>query len=702
MVAHRLDALLKPKSMAIVGASQTADSLGLFTTQQAVISGFTGPVWAVNPKYREVAGLPCFGSIADLPAVPEHVVLAVPNARIEEEVKRAIDAGVRSATIFASCYLPEDTHGNSLTDRLRDLCTSSGLLLCGGNCLGFFNLQDKVRSSWFPHPELAAGSISLIVHSGSVFVTMSGLDRRLRFNCLVSSGQELSVTAADYLDFMLAQPTTRTVGLFLETVRDPQAFVAALQKAKDRRIPLVVLKVGRTDKSAELARSHSGALAGNDAAYEALFDQYGVIRVKNLDEFAATLQMVSHPKALGRGRGIVGLHDSGGQRGMAIDLAADIGVPYAEISAETRRVLADNLDFGLAPVNPLDVWGTGNNFEQIYTNCFRALLDDPDTALGILFSDIGNGGVLDQPWAESTLRVAETTDLPVFIAQNFSRSPNPSWLAEISHRGVPVLDGTENALTAAKHWLDYRAFLSRREKPASHDVPQDTVIARWRSRLGAGRVLDEAESLQLFRDFGVAVPRFFIAENAAEVAAGMAARSFPVAVKTAEDGILHKSDVGGVHLNIGDLTALQAAYSDIASRLGKRVLVAEMAPVGPEVALGMIADEQFGPLLLVACGGVLVELLKDRQIAMPPLGPERAHQLLQRLKGYPLLAGYRGRAAADLPSLTRLIARFSILVATLGDLISEIDINPVIAGANGAIAVDGIVIPKSTRAASAR
>lgn len=692
-VSHRLNALFKPRSIAIVGASTKSDSLGEFTTKQATFSGFKGAIWAVNPNYDEVLGIPCYPTLSALPEVPDHVILVVPNSRVEETLREAAVVGARSATIFASCYLPEDRDGNTLTQRIQAICAEYNILLCGGNCLGFLNLDDGIRSTWFPHKELAGGSIGLIAHSGSVFVTMTAMDPRLKFNYVVSAGQELTLTAADYLDFILEQPSTKCVGLFLETVRDPAAFRAALEKANERRIPVVALKVGRTQKSADLARTHSGAIAGNDAAYEALFEHYGVARVSTLDEFSATLQILAHADQLGSGQGIVAVHDSGGQRGMAIDLATDFDVPYADISPETIDILSKNLEYGLEPVNPLDIWGTGNNFDEIFLNCFNALLNDNDTALGILFSDIGCGGVMDRPWGELTLKVAKNSKKPVFIAQNLSRTPNPQWLQYLTDNGVPVIDGTENALKAARHALNYKAFLTIPAAPQQHDCDED-VVRKWRRILEEKSDFDEAKALLMFSEFGIGTPRFSLITSLAELLEAAGPLRFPVVLKTAAPGILHKSEVAGVKLNIRKVEDLAAAYEDLSTRLGGRAIVAEMSVPGTEFAIGMISDRQFGPLMMVASGGIFVEIFKDRRVAMPPLDRAAALRTIAQLKSRPLLDGVRGTAPGNIEAFAELVSRFSYMIARIGDLIEGIDANPVIVTPGGAMVVDGVVIPR--------
>ena len=343
------------------------------------LAGFAGRLYPVNPAYSEIEGLPCHPSLANLPETVDHVVLGLANARLEAGLDEAIAHGARAVTIFASGHVDGDP---GLGARIGERARAAGVALCGGNGMGFYNLDHALRVVAFDSPlDMRRGSIAYIAQSGSAFGALAHNDRRLGFNLAVSSGAEWATTAADYLDWALEQETTRAVGLFLETVRDPSGFAAGLEKAAAKEVPVVVLKVGRTPESAAMALSHTGALAGSDAAYEALFDRYGVLRVDDEDELAATLLLLSHRRRPVPG-GLAAMHDSGGERELMVDINAGVGVPFARISSATTARLAQRLDPGLVPMNPLDAWGTGSNVADDFAELMLALVEDPDAALG--------------------------------------------------------------------------------------------------------------------------------------------------------------------------------------------------------------------------------------------------------------------------------------------------------------------------------
>ncbi|MGH6959016.1 MAG: hypothetical protein ACREE7_00880, partial [Dongiaceae bacterium] len=392
------------------------------------------------------------------------------------------------------------------------MARGAGMLLCGGNGMGFYNLDYGLRVCGFPPPDwIELGELTLIAHSGSVFSALCHNGRRFRYNLAVSAGQELVTNAADYLDFALEQPTTRVVGLFLEAVRDPAGFVAALAKAAERDIPVVCLKVGRTAESAALAVSHSGALAGDHAAFQAVCERHGVIQVDDLDELANALLLMGGPRRVAKG-GLASMHDSGGERELTVDLAVKHGVPFARIDQDTTAKLAARLDFGLDPINPLDAWGTGHDYENIMADCLAALMADPDTAVGAFFVETRSGHYLHEGYARVVQRVAAKTDKPVLIGNNLAAVGDDDLALRVTRAGIPLLIGLEPTMEAIRGAMDYRDFraLPAMQPPAAPAGAR----ANWQARLATGATLDEAESLRLFADYGLPVLLHRIVESA--------------------------------------------------------------------------------------------------------------------------------------------------------------------------------------------
>ncbi len=688
---HELDPLLRPRSVAVVGASPRKDSMGEWALKNLERGGFPGPVYAVNPGHDEVRGLRCYPDLDALPETPDLVIFAVADRRVEAVLDAAIERGVPAAVIMSSLCVDDDD-SPPLKERVRDKIARAGMLVCGANGMGFYNVRDHAWACGFDSSDHdAPGCMSLISHSGSGMSGLIDSDQRIRVNVAVSTGNEIGVTMDRYLDFVLELPETRVVGLFVETARDPGGFRAALCKARDRKIPVVALKVGRSKHSAELAVSHSGAIAGDDATYEALFEHYGVTRVRDMDEMATAMILFAYCSPLGPGS-LAALHDSGGERQLLIDLAEQEGVPLTELQPDTVAALEAVIDPELPAVNPLDAWSRGGpGYVETMTECLRLLLADPGTAMAGLMHDRAPGGLVYPMYVDYIDGATAAIDKPVaLVAARQGTGADPLAVAT-TERGYPVLDGVIPFLRGVRGLMRYRDYLARNDG-APPQAPAKAVRT-WSDRLAGGTAPGEAEALAMLGDFGIGTVGHRTAADEDEVVAAAGELGFPLALKTAAPGIMHKTDAGGVVLGIENEAALRPAYRDLASRLGPRVLLATMAPGGVEMLLGCRRDPQFGPLVILGFGGVLAETLGDVAFALPPFTAEHARRKIADLRLRPLLDGVRRRPPADVDAFCNAAARFSAMVASLSGVIDEIDVNPLIVAGEGCIAVDGLVVP---------
>lgn len=687
---HLLDPLLNPSSIALVGASPNAGSYGNSMIGACLEAGYEGDVFLVNPKYSEIDGRPCYPDFKSLPLIPEHAVLMVANQRIEQVFAETIAAGIKAATIFSSGYL-DDGQPVPLVDRLRKMAYDAQVLVCGGNCLGFYNRVHKVRCLMEGHGMEAPGPVTFISQAGSILASVSENDGRLRFNLTVSSGQEITTDVSDYMDFALGLSSTRAIGLYIETIRNPQKFVSVLKRASAADIPVVIAKVARSERGKRFAVSHSGALAGDSAVYRAILKRYGAIYVDDPDELVATLQLMSTGKRAAPGE-LVSITDSGGERELLADVAADQGVAFAEISDKTREILKTRLEYGLVAENPVDAWGTGHNYEEIFGECFTALLKDPQAGLGLWIADVRDAASYYQHFANIAIRISKTTDKPIAFATCFSKCMNEGLANKLADAGIPVLEGMRPAMVAVRSMLEYSAF-RRRPAIVPPPAPPASVVDRWLRRCATRRSLGESESLALLSDFGVIVVEHRLATSQEEALAATTEIGFPVALKTAETGIHHKSDVGGVHLSLSDAQAVTQAYGQLAGRIGPRVLISKMASPGVEISFGFVRDPQFGPIIVVGAGGVLIELLHDVRLAVPPVDRNAALNLINDLSIRPMLSGFRGKDPCDIDALATMLVKFSVMVIALESVLSEVDINPIIVSAEGAVVVDALIIP---------
>jgi acyl-CoA synthetase (NDP forming) len=543
------------------------------------------------------------------------------------------------------------------------------MAVIGGGCMGFVDTTTGVRAiGYLERDPLPTGPIALLTHSGSVFSALLRTHRRLEYSVIVSSGQELVTSTADHLAYALSLPQTRVVGLVLETMRDAPGLTACLADAAERDIPVCALTVGSSVRGQALVDAHSGAIAGSEAGWEALFTAYGVKRCLDLAELTDTLELfaIGRRPAARSGRGLATAHDSGAERVLVADVAERLGVRFAALAPATVARLSALLDPGLEPTNPLDVWGSGADTEHLFADALTALADDPDVGAVALAVDLVEEYDGDESFQRALATVLDRTTTPVVVLSNLASAVDQRVARGMRDRGIPVLEGTVSGLRALGHLL----APGPRARP---DVGvDDTRRARWpQPHLSDWRALLE--------DYGIAAAPSEVVASRDDAVRAASAIGMPVVVKTAEADIHHKTEAGGVHLGVASADAVGTAYDDLAGRLGPRVVVqAQLA--GVEVALGIVRDPLLGSLVVVSAGGTLVELMGERAVALPPLDRDAARDLLSGLRLWRILAGYRGSPPADVDGLLDMTVALGQLAVELGDRLGGLDLNPVMVG----------------------
>jgi acyl-CoA synthetase (NDP forming) len=673
-------AMLEARSVALVGASPKPGSFG----ERMIIEGrrSSARMQLVNPRYDSIDGIACAPALAALDQPVDLVLLGVPDAALLDELKAAAAVGARSAVIFGSA------HGTQLRQAVAEAANEAGMAVCGAGCMGFVNNTTGLRALGYLEPDpLPPGGVSLVTHSGSAFSTILRAGRGFGFRLAVSSGQELVTDTADYVDYAVEDPGTTLIALLLETPRSVGRLRAGLHRAAQKDIPVVILPVGHSPRGRAMVAAHSGALAGDAAGWRAFCADTGAIRVSDMAEFADTIELFEAGRRRKPGsRGIATVHDSGAERALCADIAHDLAVDFAELAAPTLAAIGDLLDEGLAPGNPLDVWGTGADTRELFGGCLRALVDDAGVAVTALAVDLVTEFDDDTAYADAALDVAADSAAPLALLTSVPSAIDQSTAKRLRDSGIPVLEGARSGIAALGH-------LAQWPLPVQTVVPEidEERASRWRARL-AEPGWHAPTAFALLADYGIPVAQSRTAHDVDQALAAAEAVGYPVALKTL--GSEHKSDVGGVMLNIGDRESLSLAYAEMAGRLGPGVSIDAMAVAGVEISLGIVRDDNFGPLIVVAAGGTLVELLADRAIACVPVSHEAAVTLLRSLHSAPLLDGWRGAPPADINALADAIVGFSQLATELGEDLDAVEANPVIASPTGVVAVDALVIAR--------
>lgn len=668
--------------MAIVGASARPGSFGERLAKATLSAGYKGRLSFINPKGGKILGHEAVPAMHDLDYAPDVGVLGLGGANLERGLRDLIEKGARSAVIFDSCH-GETADGVTLLARLKAIAAEAGIPVCGGAGMGVMNTRAGLVGSFYPADHLKPGGISLIAHSGSAFTVLGMNDPRFRFDLMASPGQEIGATIDEYIDYAAVRETTKVIAVFMEAARNPEGLAVSLTRAREAGKPVVICKVGRTEESARLARSHTGALAGSHAAYEAVVRECGAILVSSVDALMNTAHLCS-PGRVPRPGGAGLVIDSGGLREMQVDLAKEMDVPLARLSAETLSALRDALPEELIPSNPLDCAADlTDEFSKVFDRGLGILAEAPEVSMLGLEVDLRDDYVYEAGVLAHARKLAERTEKPVFFYTSFGQANNRKLGDELADCGVPVLNGAENALKAIRDfqmWADAR----RGKSEPRPKVPPAVALPSK---------LDEVESLSVLANYGVPTAQGRVCTSADAVDEAGKKMGFPLVLKTAEAGIHHKSDVGGVVLNIGTADQLRSAYAALSNRLGARVTVQQQASRGVELAFGCVVDADFGPLIMVSPGGTLVELFQERQFRRAPFGPGKAEEMIRGLRVSRLIEGVRGEAPRDMKAAAEALSAFSVACASLKDHVREIDVNPVVVTESGAIAVDALIVP---------
>ena len=686
-MSKAIRALLRPKRLAIVGASPKEGSFGASLLQSICFLDFPGEVVLINPRHDRIGDAPCYGSIADVPGQVDCAAFAVGDAHLVASVREAAAAGLKGAVLYGRAHGEEE--GRPRQDLIREAARDAGMAVCGANCMGFINLADRLQLTGMPFRALPAPSgVALISHSGSTWSGLVGNRRQMGFDYAISAGQELATGVADYIRFLVRETEIRVIACVLETIRDPAGFIAAVGLAREKGVPVVVLKLGRSAAAKHFAISHSGALSGSNAAYDAVFARHGVIQVHNLDELLDTAELMAlrrHMPAAGIALGT----DSGGERQLITDLAADIGLAFAPLAPGTVAAVEAHLDPGMEASNPLDYWGDGRD---VMAPVLIEMARDPGVGIVVMATNLPPDRPFSDQSATAIRAVHAATDKPVAVMGNIASTLSPEIAEALRGRGIAVLMGTASGLAALGHLRAWRFGQPAAEETAPLPLSKDALCI---ISAAGQEILRSIEGFQLLTDAGI--PCAAVAEIAApaQISAFAAQHGWPLVLKIDDAAIPHKSDQGGVFLALKDAAEAIAAWGVLRARHPEAPIIAQTMAAGVEIILGMTTDPDFGPLITLGLGGVFTEVFRDTTAVLPPFSAATARQALESLKAFPLLTGARGRVPVDLDALCALISRFSAFAVGAAGLLQEIEINPVLAGPGGAVAVDCLARRKS-------
>ena len=673
--------LIAPKSIAIVGASPRAGSFGLRTLEN--LANFRGEIWPVNAKYEKVGEHASYPSLGALPGKPDLVALVVPREGVEAALMEAAAAGAGGVVVYASGYgeMARD-EGAAAQRRLAEIARAARMPVLGPNCMGLVNHELGVGVSFIPEYSKMPrrlGPIAFVSQSGALgYCLAQAAERGLGFRYFFSAGNSSDVDVADLIGAMAEDPEIRAIACLFEGVPSAQRLLAAGEKARRAGKPVIVYKLGVSEDGAAAARSHTGSMAGSAAAFRALFERAGFATVDNYEalvEYAKFFAAAGKPLA----RGVAVVSGSGGAGIIAADMAGRHGVPMPQPVEKTTAVLRSVVpEFGAAR-NPCDPTGQVLSVPESYNNCCQALLDDPQygvllCAMSVSSRETGPRRTLD---IAAFARSQPKPIAVVWVSEWLQGPGTEAYEADDRIGFFRSMDRCYAAIAAWQRWHEER-------------VPEGRLAKKIPGLLGSKKVLGEREAKTVLAKYGIRSAPERQAASADEAARAATELGYPVVLK-ADGDIEHKTEAGAVKLDLRDEAALRAACAAMtAAKSG--FLVQAMVKGGVELVVGVKRDPQVGPVLLVGMGGVLVEIMRDTALALAPVGKAEARRMIESLKGYKLLQGYRGMPAADVDAVCDAIARISEFAADHADLVEEIDVNPLLARPDGAIALDALIV----------
>ena len=695
--------MLNPRSIAIVGATPRMQYGGRFLAA-ALKARDRVRVYAVNPRYDEIMGVMSYPSVRDLPEAPDVVGIVVPHDQVLDVLQESHHKGAGSAIVISAGFAERGVDDRrDLQGELGAFARASGLRISGPNCLGVANVK---RDIWATSSSRGAsgrsGPIGLVCQSGATAFgpfLVRAVEKGIGFSYIISTGNEADLDFADFARYLLDDPDTRVIAGFVEGFKQAEKFLEVAKLAAERGKPIVLIKIGRSELGAKAARSHTAALTGMDARYDAIFAQYGVIRVQDYDDLLEVSQLLAHcPKPSVPGIAVVS--HSGGISSLTADMCGQAGLDLPPLGEEARDGINGILkDFGWA-ANPADVTGFANSdsFPQIMEH----MINDPQ--MGTLV--VASAG--EEAQARQVIRQRDRTDKGVVFLWTGSRDAKAG-LAQLKSAQIPVFYTPDKLARGLQSRLAYHTWRERRLRDGFATAPsrtpsQDEAIAQ---ALGLGRpTLSESESKQLLTAWGVPSAREHRATSAEAAVEAARQLGLPVALKVDSPDILHKTEAGAIRLNLDDAARVRAAYAEVMAGAKAYapqaritgVSVQEMVGQGVEVIIGVSCDPQLGPVLLFGSGGVMVEVYNDVALRRCPITRSEAQAMIAEVKGARLLQGFRGGPQADVEALADSLVCVSHLAMHLEGRLAELDINPlmVLPAGQGVKALDALIVFRGT------
>jgi len=689
-----LDGFFKPNAVTVIGASREEGKVGFSIVDNLVKAGFPGPIYPVNPKATEILGLKCFPDLTQVPDGADLAVLVIPPKACIPTLEACVTKGIRSVVVISAGFKEVGGEGAEIERALRARVRELGIRVVGPNCLGIIDTKSRLNAT-FAAGMPPVGEIAFFSQSGALCTAILdwAIGNDVGFSKFISLGNKADTSEVDFIEALAADPETRVIIGYIEGVENGQRFMTAA-RAASRVKPLIIVKSGGTAAGARAASSHTGTLAGSEKAFNAAFRQSGVIRAESIEElFNYARAFATQP--LPKGPRLCIVTNAGGPGIIAADAVERSSVKMATLQPQTVERLRAALPPTAALYNPVDVIGDAK--DDRYRAALEAVAADPNVD-GVLALTTPQAMTENDKFAEVVAQTAKETGKTFFTAFMGEVSVTNARVI-LRNYGIPQYPYPEPAVRTFEAMRRYREWQEYAPTP-----PREFTVDKGRvaltileARRVARTTVGEREAREVIAAYGLRLPQNALARTVDEAVAAAQKMGFPVALKIVSPDILHKTDVGGVQLNLQDAEAVARGFATIDTSVRRffphaviqGIAVQEMVVGGKEVILGMTRDPQFGPLLMFGLGGIYVEVLKDVAFRVAPVGPDEAEAMIREIRAFPLLRGVRGEKPSDLPAIVDALCRLSQLCADFPEIL-EMDVNPLLVKpeGEGAVAID--------------
>jgi len=706
MATNKLDSLLRPKSVVIVGASQKKGAIGNTTIRNFIELDYKGKVYCVNPRYDEVEGFPCYPTVADIPEDIDVAIIAVPGTSVVEAIKDCAKKKVPNAVIFSAGFAEMGEEGKQKQDEIYNICLESGIRVIGPNTMGVYNVKGKIMLSFTgaSTSKLISGNVGLVSQSGATGGTIlnKSEEEEIGFAYMITTGNQLNTTTLDIIEELIEDENIDLIATYLEAVPDGEQLKKIGARALQQHKPIIVYKSGRSEAGRKAALSHTASLTGSNKSFELVAKKYGLISVDHIEEMIEALKAFNGKK-YPKGNRVATVVISGAIGIMIADNLEEYNHKLVPLSQKTKSKLREVVPDYLPIENPVDIASTLMGNPIIYKHCIQTLAEAEEVDSIIVHLPLGKslGGL---HFAKDVVEVSKTTDKPIIVLTTGTEEESGPVRKYLNKNNIPAFSNVLSAVKALANLLTYETIYSERHHLREFSVTKESSLT-----LHQAAAVTEPEVKKLLKRAGVPVPNGAVVKSVKELNEKAASLQYPLVAKIISPEITHKSDIGGVVLPIKNEGDLVRAYHSIMENVEKHVpnanidgILIEELVEGPflETIVGINHDPVYGPIIMVGLGGIYVEVLKDVSQRVLPITEKDALEMIKELKSYPLFNGFRNGITYDVSALAKVLTDLSNFALSLGEGWSEIEVNPLIVRENGkgVVALDGLItLAETTR-----